>query len=144
MAYATVEQLTTYLTATGQTVPDGASGLLDRASRLVDRALISAVYKVDDQGNPTDSGKLQAVQDATCEQVSSWITAGVDPAGAGLVAKSAIASKSLDGASVSYDNSLSASVAAMKSRQRASAVLCDQSMLILQQAGFSVTGAWIG
>ncbi|WP_018254017.1 hypothetical protein [Salinispora mooreana] len=68
MAYATEAELTAYPV----TVPTGASAalLLTRASRDVDRALLTAVY------DATDAEVIAALRDATCEQVAGMIAAG--------------------------------------------------------------------
>lgn len=74
MAYATEADLTAYPV----TVPASASAalLLTRASRDVDRALLTAVYDVDAAGDPTDAAVIAALRDATCEQVAGYIDAG--------------------------------------------------------------------
>ena len=68
MAYATEADLTSYPVA----VPAGASAalLLTRASRDVDRALLTAVY----DANAPDV--VVALRDATCEQVAGMLDAG--------------------------------------------------------------------
>lgn len=74
MAYATEAELAAYPV----TVPSGASAalLLTRASRDVDRALLTAVYDVDDNGDPTNTDVIATLRDATCEQVAGMIAAG--------------------------------------------------------------------
>jgi hypothetical protein len=70
MAHATSEQLATYL---GAAAPADASRLLARASELIDDALLTAEYAVDDAGAATDSTVLAALADATCAQVEFWV-----------------------------------------------------------------------
>lgn len=72
--YATSGDLTAYPV----TVPAGVSAglLLQRASRDVDRALLTAVYETDDDGMPTDADIRQALRDATCEQVAGYLDSG--------------------------------------------------------------------
>lgn len=70
MAYATVAQLGIYL---GTAVPGDGARLLDRASELIDRALLTAVYTVDSQGLALDSEVTAALKDATCAQVEFWL-----------------------------------------------------------------------
>lgn len=65
-AYATVQDLTEYL---GHT-PANAAQLLVRASRDVDRALLCAVY------DPADPDVVQALREATCEQVAGYLDSG--------------------------------------------------------------------
>lgn len=77
MAYATYAQLSTWI-GSSQTVPAEAEGdrLLARASSLIDRALIAAIYDVDSSGDPTDADVIQALADAACAQVAWWIKTG--------------------------------------------------------------------
>jgi hypothetical protein len=79
-SYATVAQLTAYPV----TVPAGVDAvtMLRRASRDVDRALMTAVYDVDDAGLPTDATVAAALRDATCEQVAGNLDSG-DRTGSG-------------------------------------------------------------
>ncbi|WP_101788651.1 hypothetical protein [Nonomuraea indica] len=73
MAYATVDDLVpTYVSS----APANVELLLTRASRAVDRALLAAVYDVDDPDVVT------ALRDATCEQVAAWVEAGETGTGA--------------------------------------------------------------
>jgi hypothetical protein len=71
--YATVEQLTTYL---GTSMPTDAPRLLDRASEIIDSALLTATYAVDTAGAPTDAEVAGALADATCAQVEFWLAGG--------------------------------------------------------------------
>lgn len=77
MSYATLEQLAGYLYddegATG-TPPADASRLLKRASELVQDSTVTAFYRTDDEGNPTETLTISAFQNATCAQVEFWIT----------------------------------------------------------------------
>jgi hypothetical protein len=77
--YATTVDLANYLEAAP---PAGARRLLVRASRRVDRALLTAVYDVDEHELPTDPRIAAALRDATCAQVEYWATTGLDPGGA--------------------------------------------------------------
>jgi hypothetical protein len=58
-----------------------AARLLARASRLIDRVLLRAVYAVDGDGAPTDTKIIEALRDATCAQAAWWVETG-DEAGA--------------------------------------------------------------
>ena len=66
MAYATAEELTTFLGY----APEGAARLLDRASRDIDRLLLCAVY------DAADSAIVAALRDATLEQVAYQLVQG--------------------------------------------------------------------
>ena len=72
MAWATSEQLGTYLGGAGMVPPDAAR-LLARASELIDDHIVTAVYAVDADDQPTDAKVIQALADATCAQVEYWI-----------------------------------------------------------------------
>ena len=62
--------------------------LLSRASREVDKALLRAVYTVDDDSLPTDADVILALRDATCAQAAWWLETG-DEAGAAAALNSA-------------------------------------------------------
>ncbi|MER7363576.1 hypothetical protein [Nonomuraea wenchangensis] len=73
MAYATEDDLVPAYLATA---PAQVDLLLVRASRLVDQALLAAVYDAEDADVQT------ALQEATCEQVAAWAAVGEDGTGA--------------------------------------------------------------
>jgi hypothetical protein len=51
-----------------------ATRLLTRASEVIDSVLLSAVYATDDTtGLPTEAGVIEALRNATCEQVVWWL-----------------------------------------------------------------------
>ena len=69
MAHATTAQLATWLGVDeGELVAD-ASRLLDRATEVVDDAVVSPY-------DDTDSDTLDALADATCAQVEFWLEVG--------------------------------------------------------------------
>ena len=70
MRYATVEQLTAYLPGDA---PEDADRLLDRASEVIDDALLTAVYAVNTAGSPIDGDVVTALADAACAQVEFWL-----------------------------------------------------------------------
>lgn len=75
MSYATPDDLAKFL---GTPAPANAQLLLDRATRLVRRAVMCAVYATDGNGTATDPTVVTALKNATLEQVSAWITLGSD------------------------------------------------------------------
>lgn len=78
MSYATLDDLTGFLTAAGLGAPPtNAQLLLDRAARLVTQATMTAVYQLDSDGNPTDPAIVTALQQATLEHVTALIGMGV-------------------------------------------------------------------
>jgi hypothetical protein len=74
MAYATTEQLGTYLEDSAIGVPGDAARLLVRASELVDDHIAAAVYDVDSAGAATYQPVIDGLRDATCAQVEFWLT----------------------------------------------------------------------
>lgn len=77
--YATPEQLAAW---TGNPAPTGAERLLARAAEDIDSALLTAVYRVDEDGDPIDTTIAAALADATCAQAEYWIATGDDGTGA--------------------------------------------------------------
>lgn len=78
-AYATS---TDYANKLRAAAPLGVEPLLERASQVVDQALLTAVYPVDDDGLPTEADHIAALRDAVCEQVAAWLQVGEDGTGA--------------------------------------------------------------
>ena len=81
MAYATVDELTTWL---GDTPPTGAERRLARATRYMDNVLLkTSIYPVDDNGAPTEEAHITALRDACCALVEWWDANGDDGLAAG-------------------------------------------------------------
>jgi hypothetical protein len=82
--YATRDQWVAYVAA-GTVVPaePEATRMLTSASKLIDRALRSAIYATDTNGYPTDAAVRQAIQDATCAQAWYWQETGDEQGTAG-------------------------------------------------------------
>ncbi|WP_030383606.1 hypothetical protein [Streptomyces sp. NRRL S-241] len=78
--YATPEQLAAW---TGQPAPADAERLLARAGEDIDSALLTAIYRVDEDGDPLDPKVRTALANATCAQVEFQLAAGDDGTGAG-------------------------------------------------------------
>lgn len=72
-AYASLADLQAYI---GAPPASGDDRLLQRASDLIDAALIASRYNVDVLGNPTDAADITALQQAVCAQVESWKATG--------------------------------------------------------------------
>lgn len=107
--YANPAELAEYMTGDPEATPLPIyAPRLRSASRLVTKAIESAVYAVDGDNWPTDLDKLDAVHEATMEQASAWITNDIDPAAGVGQLKRTVKSKSLTGgaggASVTYDD----------------------------------------
>lgn len=75
---------------TGDNAATVAPSVLARASRLIDRALVGAVYVVDSQGLPTDTPITEALRDAVCAQIEWWDETG-DTTGIGAASQFASA-----------------------------------------------------
>lgn len=105
--YATTADLRAHLElAPGDPDPANATRYLRTASGLVSEAIIAAVYRVDENGVPTDATKAAACRDATLIQVEAWIVAGIDPALGTAQVKRAVKTKAASngGLSVTYDD----------------------------------------
>lgn len=77
MRYATADQLATY--SPNLDHPDDVDTYLRSASRLVTRAIRFARYTTAPSGLPDDAELAGALVEATCEQVTAWVLAGVHP-----------------------------------------------------------------
>lgn len=86
--YATVEELTAAMLP--RTPPANAEQLLRRASRQVDRILLTSVY------DAADADVIQALSDATCEQVLYQLGIGNSAGIEGGYSSVAIGSVKLD------------------------------------------------
>ena len=120
---------------TDQAPPDNVVPLLRSASALAEEATMLAVYAVDTAGMPRHADHSAAFRDATCAQVAFWAANGLDPAKGGLdeQAVKVTSSKSIKGASVSYDSVDSAK--AKQARVDALTTLCPAAFSILRNAG---------
>lgn len=109
------------------TAPDNADRLLRLASGWVKHAVRRAQFDVAPSGMPTDPDIVDALRDATCEQVLVWVQNGVEP---GKVdRRGAVSSSSIGDGSVSFET---ASVVA--ARAEATTALCDTALTILEEA----------
>lgn len=70
-----------YQTWTGTTPPADIASRLSRASRRLDRLLVTAVYDVGDDGAPTDTDVAEAFRDAVCALTQSLATAAANDDG---------------------------------------------------------------
>jgi hypothetical protein len=75
--YATPEQVWT-----GRPPPADADRLLARASEDIDAALLTAVYRTNSAGLPTDPAVVAALADAVRDQIEYWAATGEDGTGA--------------------------------------------------------------
>lgn len=97
--YATPEDLAEWL----DPVPENAASLLRSASGLVRSETMTARYATDTDGYPTDTALRTAFRDAVCAQVKFWADLKVDPSTGAAGVRPAAASKSIGGASITYE-----------------------------------------
>jgi len=101
--YATTAQVAEYITGdVAGAVPANVGRMIRKASSLVSHAIRGAVYAVDAEDVPVDVKQREALAEAVSAQVAAWVDNGVDPISPGTVAQR-VASKSLGGASVTYE-----------------------------------------
>ena len=129
LIYATSAELTTW----GVAPPTNATTLLRSASILVHRATMTAVYDIDDTGMPTDPALVEALSDATCSQVGTWVALSIDPAKGAADPKKAVVLKRIGSATIQYDPAAAQALAA------AATWPSQEALLILAQAGLLST-----
>jgi hypothetical protein len=99
--YATEAELADWL---GTAAPANAGALLRSASSLIRAETRSARYVTDTDGYPTDTALRTAFREAVCAQAKFWADHKVDPSlGPAGVAPAAV-SKSIGGASITYES----------------------------------------
>ena len=130
--YATESDL---LNWTGQAPPANAVSLLRAASSLVEDAAMLTTYRTNADGTPSHGPTATAFMEATCAQAAFWAANDLDPAAGGLdeQGKRIASSKSIKGASVSYDAADAA--ASKQARVQALTTLSHTAWTILRNAG---------
>lgn len=131
LVYATASDLATWRGTTVDQLLAGKDALLRSASILVAHAVQDDLYA-------TGTAATDPKRDATCAQASAWIDAGITPSTAGLPGSAdgrLIASKTVEGASITYDNALTSSAAALAARQKLATALTEEATEILRTAG---------
>jgi len=125
--YATTEELTAWLDPTP--APDDAAGLLRSASGLIRSETKTAIYPTDTDGYASNTVTRAAFKDAACAQVKYWMDHKITP-GLGLAGlKPAAVSKSIGGASITYESGAAAA------RAEALVGLAPDAHYILSDAG---------
>ncbi|MFJ4653861.1 hypothetical protein ACIP5Y_21550 [Nocardia sp. NPDC088792] len=153
LVYAQVSDLTSVSPTTGiqwmSAAPANAAALIRRASNLVTEATEQDTYYAyplpagqiapdiapcgTAQGMPVLPYQAQAFQDATCQQVVEWATAGVDP-DAGLIGQpQVIGQQSVPGGAVTY-----VADQTQDWQQMSVDCLCAASWRILRNAGLAI------
>lgn len=104
--YATAEDLAA---EPWNSTPTNAASLLRSASTLIEAKTLTAIYRTTPDGYPASAAVRNIFKDAACAQASYWAANDLDPA-AGPVkeaTKRQAASKSIGGASISFESSQS-------------------------------------
>lgn len=133
VTYATVEEATERLLEAGQADPPAnLSMMLEYASLLVTHETRRATFRRDAAGLPVSTTIAGLLRDATLAQIACWVMNGITP---GVVASGArvVASKSLDGAQITYADSERITTA---QRELADG-LCPHARMILATAQLS-------
>ena len=118
---------------------DGRSvdSLLRRASSLVQRAVRSARFAVTPAGMPEDPDVMDALRDATCEQVAVWVENDITPSK--LEAGTAqVTTSSIGDATIGVSGAEAAAT-----RDHAANTLCEYAQEILANAGLIGGFPWV-
>ena len=118
---------------------DGRSvdSLLRRASSLVQRAVRSARFAVTPAGMPEDPDVMDALRDATCEQVAVWVENDITPSK--LEAGTAqVTTSSIGDATIGMSGAEAAAT-----RDHAANTLCEYAQEILANAGLIGGYPWV-
>ena len=106
--YATEAELAEWM---GAAAPANAGALLRSASSLIRAETRSARYVTDPDGYPTDTALRAAFREAVCAQAKFWADHKVDPALGRAGVGPATVSKSIGGASITYEQGATAAKA---------------------------------
>ena len=135
--YATTAQVAKYITGdVAGALPANVGRMIRKASGFVAYAVRGAVYAVDAEDLPVDAKKREALSEAVSAQVAAWVDNGVDPISPGVV-EQRVASKSLGGASVTYE--VDAGKVAYRAQLATANSLVGDAMRILDAAGMLTT-----
>lgn len=127
-----------YATWTGAAAPANITALLRSASLAVREATEMCFYATDTTGMPTDTGILQAFNDATCCQAAFLNTADVDPNQGAVVTASVEQATRIGSASITFADATAAAAA----KQQAVEGLCLDAARILRNAGLTPKPPW--
>ena len=130
LTYATPEQFAIWSRADA---PENAPELLRSASVLVRRATMTARYAVNGDDLPVDAKKAQAMADATCSQVGTWLALAIDPAKGAASPSNTVSAKSIGSASVQY----AVYAATAQAHADAAEQLSQEAWFILADAGLA-------
>ena len=123
--FATAEDYTTY---TKDDAPENIDRLLRIASAWVQDTVKRARFAVTDDGDPQDPRIVEALRDATCEQVYIWTQNGVEPGR--NPERGAVTSSSIGDASISYETD-----SVVRDRNLIASAIAPTALTILDAAG---------
>ncbi|HAT1243357.1 hypothetical protein AZH46_07155 [Corynebacterium striatum] len=111
--------------------------LIRRASSLVQYATRAARFDVQPSGMPEDPDVMDALRDATCEQVAVWVENDITP-GKLEAGTAQVTSSSIGDASVGMSGAEAAAA-----RDNAANTLCEYAQEILANAGLIGGFPWV-
>lgn len=129
VVYATEQDVSGWVA----TEPDNVDSLIRSASIRVARACDISPYQT------PDPSSTDALRDATCAQVASWVALGVDPAKSGTDLPGPVKVSALLDARIERDTS-----AATKLLETVAEDLCEDAVAILLQAGLLYVAVPLG
>jgi hypothetical protein len=112
-----------------EAVPANAAALLRSASSLIRAETRSARYATDTDGYPTDTALRTVFREAVCAQAKFWADHKVDPGLGPAGVTPAAVSKSIGGASITYE------AGATAAKAEAVAVLSPDAYYLLSESG---------
>ena len=131
--FATVEDYTTY---TNDDAPGNIDRLLRIASAWVQDTVKRARFTVTADGEPQDPHIVEALRDATCEQVYIWTQNGVEPGR--NPERGAVTSSSIGDASISDETD-----SVVRDRNLIASAIAPTALTILDAAGLWEGHPWV-
>ncbi|MDF7641729.1 hypothetical protein PT279_09050 [Bifidobacterium sp. ESL0784] len=123
-------------------LPENLESLLNAGSLAVREYTALCVYPVDQKGMPTGQRAKEAMRDATCAHATAMLQLDIDPAKGGVIDTRTKASKSINGASITYNKGEQDSEA--EARLQVAQGIAPTARRILDAAGMSGGSPWLG
>ncbi|WEV41635.1 hypothetical protein OZX57_06495 [Bifidobacterium sp. ESL0682] len=123
-------------------LPQNLDSLLNAGSLAVREYTALCVYPVDGQGLPTGRRAKEAMRDATCAHATAMLQLDIDPDRGGAVDTRTKTSKSINGASITYNKNEQDSEA--EARLQVAQGIAPTARRILDAAGMSGGSPWLG
>ena len=131
--FATAEEYATYA---NEAPPANIDRLLRIASAWVQDTVKRAHFTVTKDGDPKDPRIVEALRDATCEQVYVWAQNGVEPGKQSD--RGAVTSSSIGDASISYETD-----SVVRDRALIASAIAPTALTILDAAGLWEGHPWV-